>query len=588
MSDRRVIPNEATFDFVTFDILSEGSAIDPAIQVLSISVSKEVNRIPTAVIAIRDGEASLEDFEISNKDEFIPGKKIEIKAGRDGTNTTIFKGVVVKQRIRVKEDGNSSLIVECKDECFKLTLGRKNKYYEDVKDSEVIEQLLGGLKGKVDTTKVKHKELVQHYCTDWDFILTRAEANGLLVIPSDGKLDVVAPDTSQQPPLTVTFGATMIDFDAEMDARTQWKTVVANAWDYKAQQLFETEVASVNFTENGNLSGKKLADVGNLSKYELRHSGHAVQEELKAWAEGCLLKSRLAKIRGTVKFLGFPELKPGKTLELRGVGNRFNGKVYLTAVRHELVSGIIYTTAQFGLSPEWFSQKTDVVAPTASGLLPGIEGLQIGKVVALEGDPDGEDRIQVKLPIIDNGAKGVWARLSTLDAGQNRGWVFRPEIDDEVIVGFVNSDPRDPIVLNHLHSSAKPAPIPPKDDNHIKGLQTRSEMKFQFDDEKKIITISTPAGNSIVISEEDKSIILTDQNSNTITMNQSGIELKSPKDIKLEATGKIILKATQDLTAEGLNVSMKANAQFKAEGQAGAALSTSAIAEVKGSLVKIN
>jgi len=139
-----------------------------------------------------------------------------------------------------------------------------------------------------------------------------------------------------------------------------------------------------------------------------------------------------------------------------------------------------------------------------------------------------------------------------------------------------------------LHSSKLPAPIEAKDDNHEKGFVTRSEMKVLFDDDKKIITIETPAGNSVVISEDNASIILTDQNSNTITMNDGGIELKSPKDIVLDATGKVEIKAAQDVKIEGLNIDAKAQAEFKADGGAGAKLTTSAIAVVKGSLVQIN
>jgi len=103
-----------------------------------------------------------------------------------------------------------------------------------------------------------------------------------------------------------------------------------------------------------------------------------------------------------------------------------------------------------------------------------------------------------------------------------------------------------------------------------------------------VIALETPGGNKITISDDAKGITLEDQNSNTLTLNDSGIVMKSPKDITLEATGKLILKATQDASIEGLNVSAKANAQFKAEGNGGAEVSTSAIAILKGSLVKIN
>jgi uncharacterized protein involved in type VI secretion and phage assembly len=175
-----------------------------------------------------------------------------------------------------------------------------------------------------------------------------------------------------------------------------------------------------------------------------------------------------------------------------------------------------------------------------------------------------------------------------LDAGKKRGSFFRPEIGDEVLIGFLNDDPRDPIVLGMLNSSAKPAPLKASDDNHQKGFFTRSELKVTFDDDKKVICLETPGGNKVTLSDDAKGIALEDQNGNTLTLNDKGIVIKSPKDITLEATGKLTLKATQDTSIEGLNVSAKANAQFKAEGGAGAEVSTSAIAILKGSLVKIN
>ena len=157
-----------------------------------------------------------------------------------------------------------------------------------------------------------------------------------------------------------------------------------------------------------------------------------------------------------------------------------------------------------------------------------------------------------------------------------------------MVVGFLNGDPRDPIVLGMLHSSAKPAPLQAKDENHEKGLVTRSKMKVLFDDEKSILTIETPGKNTMVISDDEQAITLTDQHGNSITMNSDGITLDASK-ITLNAQQEIIQKAGTDLNAEGgANVNVKAGAQLKAEGSAGAELSTSAIAVIKGSLVQIN
>ena len=590
MAKERLIPTKSVVDVVTFGILSNGQEISPNYQILNLTVTKEANRIPTAKIVLRDGAAAEETFPLSESADFVPGAQIEIKVGYDGTNNTIFKGMVIRHGIRIQDNGITTLNLECKDSSVKMTIGRKSKYYEDLKDQEILEQVINaaGLQADVESTDLKHKEVVQHNVTDWDFINLRAELNGKLVLVDDGKVSVKAPDTSAAAALSLVFGSTIYEFEAEMDSRHQLKAVKAQSWDYAGQALFEATAAAPDFDEPGNLQGNALADVIGLEEYTLRHSGHVLVEELQAWADACLLRSRLSKIIGRAKFQGFTAIKPGVLVQVDGVGDRFNGKVFITAARHEIIDGNWFTHAQFGLTPEWFSARPDVAAPAASGLLPAIEGLQIGKVVALEGDPDGEDRIQVKLPLIDNAAKGIWSRLASLDAGNKRGWVIRPEIDDEVIVGFINGDPRDAVVLGQLHSSNKPAPIPGSDQNHHKGYHSRSELKVLFDDENKIITISTPGGNSIVITEKDKGIIVTDQNNNLLEMKPEGITIKSPKDIKIEAAGKIEIKATQDLSMEGLNVKGKANAQLSMEGTAGAKLSTSAIAVVKGSLVQIN
>jgi len=181
----------------------------------------------------------------------------------------------------------------------------------------------------------------------------------------------------------------------------------------------------------------------------------------------------------------------------------------------------------------------------------------------------------------------MWARLATLDAGKERGTFFRPEIDDEVIVGFLNDDPRHPIVLGMCHSSAKPAPEAAKDDNHLKGYISREKMKLTFDDEKKIIALETPGGNKITLSDEDKGIILEDQNGNKITLNDSGIKIESSKDLSL--------KASKDIKIEGKNVDIKAQTAFKAEGTSSAEVSGasttikgSATTVIKGGMVQIN
>lgn len=590
MNRAATIPNPSVHDMISFDIVVEGSTIDSTYQVMAISVTKEINRISGATIILRDGDAAEGEFSISNSSDFIPGKAIEVKIGRDSDNAMVFSGIIVKHRIRVRESGDSVLIVECKDKCVRMSVGRHNRYFTETTDSDVIEQLVGGYSGlssDVEATDLEHPELVQHHCTDWDFLVSRAEVNGKLVIVDDGTVVVKSPDTSAEPALSVAYGTTLLEFEAEMDARTQWRSVEAQAWNYSNQDMYKSTTDSTTVREPGNLSGSSLSDSISPEIFELRHSGPLDESELQAWTDAAMLKSRLAKICGRAKFFGFAGIKPGQLIELQGVGDRFNGKAFVSAVRHDVANGSWDTHVQFGVSPKWFHRSPEIMDSPAAGLIPGVDGLQIGKVVQLQDDPEGEDRIQVRLPIIDNSAPGIWARVASLDAGDQRGAFFRPEIDDEVVVGFINGDPRDSIVLGMLNSSAKPAPLVAEDANNEKGFHTRSSMRVLFNDETKTITIDTPAGNSIVLDEDSTSITITDQNDNQITMDSAGISVDSPNDIKIKAGGKIEMEAGGDFSLKAAKVSQQAQSAMEVKG-ATAKFQASGIAEVKGSLVKIN
>ncbi len=581
MNNSGVIQTSDTTDLITFTVFVDGEALPGTAEVMSITVSKEINRIPIATIAFKDGEASEQKFKLSDETLLIPGKEIEITAGYHSDETTIFQGIIVKHNIKIRS-GSSFLIVECKDKAVKMTIGRKSGYFYESKDSAIFEEIIDlyGLDKEVEDTNYEHKELIQYNTSDWDFLVSRAQANGKLCMADDGKLSVVKPNLDQTETETVTYGASLLDLDAEIDARNQITTATSYSWNQADQEIVEIEGTDPGVSLNGNLSSSELSEVIGLENFELKHGGNLNDVELQDWADATLLYQQLSKVRGRVKFQGIPTVKPNTIIQLQGVGDRFNGPAYITGVLHTITNGNWTVDAQFGLNPEWFSECYEISTKPASGLIPAIKGLHIGIVTQLEEDPDGEDRILVKIPIINGAAEGTWCRVASLDAGENRGAFFRPEIEDEVIVGFINEDPNDAIVLGMLHSSAKPAPVTASDDNHEKGFVTRSEMKFMFDDDKKSVTIETPAGKIITLDEDAGAIKLEDENSNIITMNSDGITLESAGNIGITASG--------DVNIEGTNINLAANAELVAEGTSGAELSTSAIAVIKGSLVQIN
>ncbi len=587
MPNLRLLPDQGNTDLVTFTILVNGTAVGREIGILSISVNKEVNKVPWAKIVMADGDVAAQDFEVSNQNTFVPGNAIEIQAGYHSDESTIFKGIIVKHGISIMRDRHALLEIECKDVAVKTTVSRKSKYFLEANDADIFGEILDeySIASEIgsEANVTAHKEVVQYGTTDWDFTVSRAEAIGMLVMPDDGMLKIKKPDFGQAPIAVLQYGGNILELEAVMDATHQYSSVKASSWNYANQELSEQEATGPVLQEEGNVSSSDLADVLGLDAPNLFHSGKVEDADLREWASALFLKSKLSKIKGRVKIIGFADVKPGHLVELQGVGDRFNGIAFVRTVRHSITDGNWFTDIQVGLSPKWFTAENDVSLLPASCLVPAISGLQIGIVTQLENDPDGEHRIQVRVPVIDAGADGIWARVACLDAGDQRCSYFRPEVSDEVIVGFLNDDPRDAIVLGMLNSSAKPLPtdvFPETDDNPIKGFVTRSKIKLTFDDEKKIITLETPAENKIVIDDDAGTIELKDQSNNKITMSSSGISIESASDL--------MLKATQNVTIQGVKIEAKADSEFAANGSTKASLQSSGQTEIKGGMVMIN
>lgn len=594
-----VSPLAGNTDLASLIILVDGAAIPDVYEINSVKVTRELNRIGSARITLTDGDPSLGTFAVSEAATFVPGAKVEIKMGYHDSDATVFKGIVVRHGIRVREHGAAQLILTCSDSAVKMTVGRKSGIFQNTSDQAVLQTLIEshGLTAKVDATPVTYEEQVRYYSNDWDFLLSRAEANGKVVLVDDTTVTVQAPAVSDACGLVVQYGEALRTLDAEMDARHQFTRVSASAWDISEQSVLSATSADPAVNHQGNIDGATLAGVLGIGSFELNSPVPMGRDDLQQWADAQLLKSRLARIRGSVAFQGNGLAVPGKTIELAGLGERFNGQAFVSRVTHTLEEGNWVTDVGFGLSPRWFAEEqSDVAAPGAAGLLPGVAGLQIGTVKQIDGDPLNLTRVLLDLPLIDSEGKGIWARLGSPYATNTAGIQFMPEIGDEVAVGFLNDDPRFPVVLGSLYSGKHTPPYVPDPPNTNKAIVTKGQIKITLQDVDKIVTIETPGGQIVVMSDKDASISITDSHANNIKMSSSGIAITSPSDITLKADGAVNIqgtagvniKSSSDIKAQALNINASANVTIALKGSATAELSAAGQTTVKGAMVMIN
>jgi uncharacterized protein involved in type VI secretion and phage assembly len=147
-----------------------------------------------------------------------------------------------------------------------------------------------------------------------------------------------------------------------------------------------------------------------------------------------------------------------------------------------------------------------------------INGVKVGIVKSLE-DPAQLGRVQLYYPWLSETNQSDWAPIATLMAGSERGSWFMPEVEDRVLVVFVDGEIQYPYVVGFLWDSEKK---PPNQDitPEVRRLRTVSGHVLEFDDRlgQEMIRIKTPAGNEITIQDTPPGITISTQ-TGTLTIN---------------------------------------------------------------------
>ena len=177
-----------------------------------------------------------------------------------------------------------------------------------------------------------------------------------------------------------------------------------------------------------------------------------------------------------------------------------------------------------------------------------------------------EGRVQVHIsamPEVD-----PWARVVGIGGGDGRGFVWIPQVDDEVLVAFNKNDHRDAYVIGGLWSTMNRAPVTSPTDFMSKRV-IKTGMKdspvghsIEFDDALQSVTITTSTEQKITL-ETDQIEISAFKGAVTVTLSEDGIDLEATAgDITLSAPlGTITLDAmtvaissddSTDISSEGM------------------------------------
>jgi phage baseplate assembly protein V len=231
-------------------------------------------------------------------------------------------------------------------------------------------------------------------------------------------------------------------------------------------------------------------------------------------------------------------------------------------------------------------------------------------------DPDKTGRVKVKYPWIDDQLESGWIRCMSFGGGAERGFLWLPEVNDEVMVMFEHGDFNHPFILGGLHNGKDKMPETTPVQNgkvELRTIKTREGHIVRFNDksgEQKIEIIDCKDNTSIVMDTQNKKITITSKGEIQVDADADIIvNTKKNAKINVDMNADVIVKqnatvtVTQNITIKGMNITIQANGTLTLKGnkvdiQSNTTLDmkstaimniqSSAILNVKGTLLNLN
>jgi len=549
------------------DVVVNGAQMDPKWR----DATTEVKVVDTlalpdmAVVKLLDPQGENVDTQ-----PFQLGAEIEIKAAAIGDRTTssIFKGQIAAVEPEFTKKG-CMIVARAYDKSHKLIRVRKTRTFQQVSAPDMIRKIAGenGLTADVTSTDVVHEFFQQSNETDWDFGWRLALMHDYELLVIDDKLTFQPANKTAGAPHSLKWQDNLQSFRPRMSGIQQVNTVNVRAWDPKNK-------ANVNGTASSPTTSSKPGEPRAKVAGALGGGTTTVSDRVAATAgeANAIAKSTLGRIADAfyeadgVAF-GNPKVKSGGQVKIDGVGQKFGGTFTVSSVTHVYRGGAGYES-HFKISGRSARTLLELIRPPEDR--DWSNSLVVG-LVTNNNDPDGMGRVRVKYPSLSDTEESAWARIATPSAGNARGLLMMPQVQEEVIIGFEHGDTRRPIVVGSLFN----------------GRDKPGEELLQNKDG----TFSLLSNEKIHQHSKKDFEIKSDQNMTVEVQSNKTETIKG--NYKNEATGNGNLKAQQyvieagsSLTVKGVSVTVEASASLTLKG-ATVDIQGSGPVNIKGAIINL-
>ena len=478
------------------------------------------------------------------------GESIVVKAA----NTPIFVGVVTNVQLHREGSDFGCIIVSGYSATYRMETAHSCFSWNDRTIGDVVKKLCEQAKVQLELNPA-FKETKDFICqyeeSDFDFIRRLAHQYQEWMY-FDGTKLIFGKPRKLADPIILEYGTTLSSLDIGLQTLARSEQVFS--YHSGADREMQRMTPDLAYGHD-KLSGEAFrASLGMFSKPARQHALPRISNETELINYmGRKQAAETAETHYITAESQVPTLRVGSVISLYSsflerVGNISKeslGNFIITEITHEVSQGSYYKN-RFKAIP-----ATIKALPSPKVRMPLAE-TQMATVLS-NADPQGKGRVRVRMNWQTDGMQTGWVRVMTPDGGSssdvksNRGFVFIPEVGDQVLLGFRHGDPARPYVMGSLFNGTTGGGG--LEGNHMKSLTTRSGHTIKLNDSLSSlgITIKDIKGNSIHIDSVGDDIIINAKRN--ITINAGETFTVNCKNANILAEESINMNAEQDITS---------------------------------------
>ena len=469
------------------------------------------------------------------------GESIVVKAA----NKPIFVGVVTNVQLHREGSDFGCIIVSGYSATYRMETAHSCFSWNDTTIGNVVKKLCAEAKVQLELNPA-FKETKDFICqyeeSDFDFIRRLAHQYQEWMY-FDGTKLIFGKPRKLADPIRLEYGTTLSSLDIGLQTLARSEQVFS--YHSGADREMQRMTPDLAYGHD-KLAGEAFrASLGMFSKPARQHALPRISNETELVNYmGRKQAAETAETHYITAESQVPTLRVGSVVSLYSsflerVGNLSEeslGDFIIIEITHEVSQGSYYKN-RFKAIP-----ATIKAMPSPKVRMP-LSETQMATVLS-NADPEGKGRVRVRMNWQTDGMQTGWVRVMTPDGGSskdvksNRGFVFIPEVGDQVLLGFRHGDPARPYVMGSLFNGTTGGGG--GQGNNCKSLTSRRGSSLKLDDSVGSVTLHDKgtvnmnfdgAGNACLDAQSKIGLSVGDTNSELILEKNGNVFLSADSNI---------------------------------------------------------